>query len=80
MEAEANAFAADALIPPASFDQFVEDGVFTSEANLVFADEMEISPGIGGGRLAKEGLVNWNAVSSLRPRLIFASETEGEGS
>ncbi len=54
-EAEADAFAADMLIPPDAWRSFVETRDYRSKAGITtFADEIGIAPGIVVGRLQHE--------------------------
>ncbi len=55
LEAEADVFARDSLIPVFEFNEFVEVGDFSPAAILEFADEIEIAPGIVTGRLQHDG-------------------------
>jgi addiction module HigA family antidote len=69
VEDEANRFAADTLIPPSSLHAFLSAGVFTSDAIHVFAESINVAPGIVVGRLQKEGLLAAHQGNRLKQRL-----------
>lgn len=51
LEAEADAYACDTLIPPSDYKAFINAGHFTAAAILKFANAIDIAPGIVTGRL-----------------------------
>ena len=69
LEAEANACAANLLVPRADWLRFVQAGVFTPAAVLQFAQEQETAPGIVVGRLQRERLLPPHHLLLLRRRL-----------
>jgi HTH-type transcriptional regulator / antitoxin HigA len=74
-EDEADKFASDELISPKSYSQFLKSNPIISESCILeFAENLKVNPGIIAGRLCHDKKVNWNTVSSLRPRLKIASE------
>ncbi|MHB9010645.1 MAG: HigA family addiction module antitoxin [Ignavibacteriaceae bacterium] len=74
-EDEADKFASEELIPSKSYSQFLRSNpIFSNNSIVEFAKTLKIHPGIVAGRLCHEGKVNWNSVSSLRPRLKLVSE------
>ena len=74
-EDEADKFASDELIMPKSYSQFIKNNPIISTNSIIeFAKSLKIHPGIVAGRLCHDQKVNWNAVSSLRPRLELANE------
>ncbi|MCX6168648.1 MAG: HigA family addiction module antitoxin [Ignavibacteriales bacterium] len=74
-EDEADEFASDELISPKSYSQFLKNNPIISKSSILeFANSLKIHPGIVAGRLCHDKKVNWNTVSSLRPRLKIASE------
>lgn len=60
-EEEANAFAADLLIPPTRLNAFVKQGVFTEESVRTFAKQIGIAPGIVVGRLQHDGIIPFDS-------------------
>jgi len=60
-EEEANRFAADLLIPPAKFRNFVKQADFTKAAIVDFANTVDIAPGIVVGRLQYDELLPWDS-------------------
>lgn len=68
-ECEANAFAADHLIPPEDWQPFRASGVFTVASIQEFAARLALHPGIVVGRLQHEGLLRWNRLNQLRMKL-----------
>jgi HTH-type transcriptional regulator/antitoxin HigA len=73
MEEEANRFAADFLIPPPEYAQFLEEGDFTCVSLSRFAAKSGIAPGIVAGRLQHDGIIPFNRCNSLKKRLTWAS-------
>ena len=69
MEAEANAWAANFLVPRANWRRFVQLGVYTRAAVLQFAEEQGIAPGIVVGSLQHEGTLPWSHLNHLKVRL-----------
>ena len=67
-EAEANQFAADALIPPAALSEFVRRSNFSSHDIHDFSNEVGVSPGIVAGRLQRMKLLTARQGSSLRQK------------
>lgn len=72
LEAEANAFAANLLIPPAVYARFVAAGDFREGAIRRFAREQGIAAGIVVGRLQREEHIPYAWHNGLRERLTFA--------
>jgi HTH-type transcriptional regulator / antitoxin HigA len=72
-EADADQFARDTLIPPASYARFVETGDFSEEAVRAFAKEQNIAPGIVVGRLQRDRHVGRALLRSLKKPLYPAS-------
>jgi HTH-type transcriptional regulator / antitoxin HigA len=67
-EEEANRFAADTLIPPDALSRFIRANEFTNAAIKLFADELQIGPGIIVGRLQKEGVLEYFQGNALKQR------------
>jgi len=59
-EEEANKFAADFLIPPHTYNKFLEGDDFSKAAILAFARQLKIAPNIIVGRLQREKKVGFN--------------------
>lgn len=60
-EQEANAFAADLLIPADAFKYFASRRIFDEHTIQVFANSVGIAPGIVVGRLQHEGLLSYSS-------------------
>jgi HTH-type transcriptional regulator/antitoxin HigA len=74
-EKEANEFAANALIAPQSFGEFIRKKDFSGEAIRAFAREIDVSFGIVIGRLQHEGLVPQQSdLNRLRERFDWAEK------
>src|SRR5438093_8867122 len=68
-EQEADVFASDALIPPASYKRFVAScEVFSADPVESFAREVEVHPSIVVGRLKHEGRLPHSHLNALPPR------------
>ena len=76
IEAEADQFARDLLIPPEDWDDFCDTGNFSSYSVWEFAQSIGIAPFIVVGRLQKEKLVPYNQLTSLKRRYEWASDAE----
>lgn len=74
METEANAWAANFLVPRADWRRFTRLGAYTRAAVLQFAEEQEIAPGIVVGSLQHEGLLLWNRLNDLKVRLQWTGK------
>ena len=70
-EEEANRFAADMLIAPSNFSDFVKKHDFTSEAIYMFAEAVGVSPGIVVGRLQRERFLRPSQGNLLKRRLTL---------
>lgn len=68
-EEEANAFAADLLIPPERLSAFLQEGDMTGGAIVSFASEIGIVPGIVVGRLQHNGYLPYSHCNDLKGRL-----------
>lgn len=78
IEAEANAWAADALIPKRSWTRFIASGDYTKRAVRKFAITQGIAQGIVVGRLQHESHIAWSHLNDLKVRLDWdASGTGG---
>ena len=68
-ETEANQWAANFLIPPNDWKQFVATSLYSENAIRQFAEEQGIAPGIVVGRLQHERQLPWNQLNTLKVRL-----------
>lgn len=73
-EAEANRFAADLLIPPREWRDFVASGRPTLEQVSAFAERVGVAPGIVVGRLQHERVVDWDWGNGLKRRFQWDHE------
>ena len=74
LEAEADSFSQNTLIPKADYDEFVmmNSRGFTVEAIRGFADKINVLPGIGVGRLQHDGyLTNQTTLNSLKIKYVI---------
>jgi len=72
-EKEADAYAANLLIPPKSYRKFVKTGNFSAGAVQKFALEMGIAPAIVVGRLHHEEKLPYNQLTGFKVYYKFAS-------
>lgn len=68
-ENEANQFAGDTLIPPASLSEFLRRKSFTSDDIHSFAESIGIGPGIVVGRLQHEHILERHQGNALKQKL-----------
>lgn len=73
LEAEANAFAAEHLIPKKEFRGFMVRETFTEAAVRAFARECGIAPGIVVGRLQHERAIPFSHLNGLKIRYEWES-------
>ena len=71
VEAEANDWAANLLVPRADWRRFVDGGAYGRAEVRRFAEEQGIAPGIVVGSLQHAGLVPWNRLNDLKVRLLW---------
>ena len=70
IEAQADAWASDFLVPRSHWEQFTAAGVYSEGAIRQFAEEQGIAPGIVVGRLQHESRLPWRTpLNSLKVRL-----------
>ena len=74
IETEANAWAANFLMPRADWRRFVDAGVYRRAAVRQFAAEQGIAPGIVVGSLQHTGHLPWNRLNNLKVRLRWTDE------
>ena len=72
VEAEANDWATQFLVPRSEWQRFVAAGAHGSADICRFADEQGIAPGIVVGRLQHERHLAWNRLNNLKVRLGWA--------
>lgn len=70
-EDEANRFAADTLIPPEQFLEFVNNSMFTNESIKSFSKRIGIGPGIVVGRLQHEQIIKPFQGNKLKQTINF---------
>jgi HTH-type transcriptional regulator/antitoxin HigA len=71
-EIEANTFAADALISPGAWRDFLSAGRPTTARVLAFAAEQGVAPGIVVGRLQHEKVIPFNRMNELKVKVDWA--------
>ncbi len=75
LEAEANTFAANFLIPPPAFKRLMKSTPVTEAAILRVAKEIGVAPGIIVGRLQHESLLQFSECNHLKKRFEWVSPT-----
>ena len=79
VEAEANTWASDILIPKRHWSRFVVEERFSQRHVSAFASAEGIAPGIVVGRLQHEKRIPWSALNGLKARLTWRdSDDHGE--
>ena len=71
IEAEANEWASNALIPKRAWERFVAASPRGESVVRAFADEQGVAPGIVVGRLQHEGLLPWTRLNGLKTKLAW---------
>lgn len=72
-EREADRFAANALIPPARLEAFIQNSDVRTRATIVeFANEIGVAPSVVVGRLQHEGHLPHSHLNNLRSRFAWA--------
>jgi HTH-type transcriptional regulator/antitoxin HigA len=74
LEAEANAWCANTLVPRAAWEQFAQSSPRSEFAVRTFAEEQGISPGIVVGMLQHQGVLPWTHLNRLKVRLTWKDE------
>ena len=69
IEREANQWAANFLIPPDDWEQFVATSLYDESTIRQFAGEQSIAPGVVVGRLQHERQLPWSQLNTLKVRL-----------
>ena len=75
-EAEADQFARDELIPPASWQEFLETFDHSTAAVHLFAKQIEIAPGIVVGRLQHDKIWTYQRGNELKVSLTWVPSKE----
>ena len=78
IEAEADRFARDFLIPPHDWDGFWANDDFTPISVEDFARSVGVAPFIVVGRLQKEHHIAYNQLTTLKPRYEWIRGTSGQ--
>lgn len=73
-EREADAFAANHLIPEAEYNAFIGTPHFSKARVSAFADALGIAPGIVVGRLQHDGVIPFDWFNDLKRTFVFAEE------
>lgn len=73
-EADANAFAADFLIPKEQYAAFLRRGDFRAQSVTSFAERLGIAPGILVGRLQHDKAIGYDRLNSLKRRFRWATQ------
>jgi len=76
IEAEANRFSADTLIPPSSLGAFVRAGEFTNESIHEFSEKVGVGPGIVAGRLQHDCVIAAHQGNTLKRKLNWRFKEE----
>jgi Zn-dependent peptidase ImmA (M78 family) len=76
IEAEANRFSADTLIPPARLGAFLRAGTFTNDSIHEFSEAVGVGPGIVVGRLQHEGVLAAGQGNALKQKLHWGFKEE----
>ena len=76
IEAEADLFARDFLIAPQDWIDFCADGNFTPSSVEEFAQSIGIAPFIVVGRLQKERRIDYNQLTTLKPRYEWIADSD----
>jgi plasmid maintenance system antidote protein VapI len=71
-EAEANAWAANFLVPQQELERFIHRGSIGANEVIEFAQSVAIAPGIVVGRLQKRQVIPWSALNHLKTRFRWA--------
>ena len=71
LEAEANVWASNTLIPTRAWQQFVANSPRSANVVTTFAEEQGIAPGIVVGMLQHKGLLPWKHLNGLKIRLAW---------
>ncbi|AFM24864.1 HigA family addiction module antitoxin [Desulfomonile tiedjei] len=73
-EKEADAFAADFLIPAKSYRDFIKNKIFSEKSIRLFAEQQGIAPGIIVGRLQRDKQITYGSLNHLKRVFEFKTE------
>lgn len=68
LEADADNFAQNFLIPKSEYNSFVNKGDFSYNSVKAFANKLEIQPGIVVGRLQRDNYINFSQLNGLKQK------------
>lgn len=68
-ESEANNFAANSLIDPKSYREFLENNDYTRSSIIRFAEKLGVSVAVVAGRIAFDKILPWSRISNLRTKI-----------
>ena len=71
LEAEANEWASNTLIPARAWEQFAAASPRSANVVRTFAEKQDIAPGIVVGMLQHKGLLPWTHLNGLKVRLAW---------
>lgn len=71
LEAEADKFASNTLIPEKKYKAFIRNNNFTRESIISFADHLNLHPCIVIGRLQHDKILKFSDYHDLKPRFIW---------
>ena len=74
LEAEADEWASNILVPQRAWEQFVATSPRSERSVRAFADEHGIAPGIVVGMLQHKGLLPWTYLNGLKVRLTWEAK------
>ena len=74
LEAEANEWASNVLIPKQAWQHLVDAAPRSAHVVRAFADEQGIAPGIVVGVLQHKGVVPWTHLNGLKVRLVWSAQ------
>ena len=74
LEAEANEWASNVLIPKQAWQHLVDAAPRSAHVVRAFADEQGIAPGIVVGMLQHKGVVPWTHLNGLKVRLFWNAQ------
>ncbi len=74
LEAEANEWASNVLIPKQAWQRLVDAAPRSAHVVRAFADEQGIAPGIVVGMLQHKGIVPWTHLNGLKVRLFWNAQ------
>jgi HTH-type transcriptional regulator / antitoxin HigA len=75
-EEEANAFAANLLIPPQSLQRFLSRGDLGERAIIRFAESVGVAPGIVVGRLQHDKVIEYKTFNELKRWFEWKTESQ----